>query len=73
MRKVKCVSAVSSGFTLNKVYDVIRYIPTNVGDAVFLFNDFDKSGFFYLSDTDRILFIDATSEFRNETIDNILN
>lgn len=73
IKKVKCKNAGYAGLTINKVYDVVEYIPTLSDlsyDRIIIINDYEmESDYFYRA----WLFLDVTSEYRNEVIDNILN
>lgn len=76
MRKVKHISDFYVlGLTKDKVYNVIKYFPsssisnnTNI-DIVKIINDMGVTQLYYVPN----YFIEATSEYRNSIIDEILS
>lgn len=72
MKRVKNISGFNN-ITPHKVYDVIevRYINR---EYFLIKNDIGYDQWYYTKDllTDKILFKDVTSEYRNETISEIL-
>lgn len=72
MMKVKCREVKAyHGLSHDKVYDVIKYVPSDDSywfDCITIINDDGiKSRWYYNS------FDDVTAEYRDEVIDGILN
>lgn len=85
MRKVKCInnSNRTNGLTIGKIYDVLEFYPNldGIDDCIFIKNDLGFNITYYmhilknngfLITLGELAFIDATHEFRNEVIDEIL-
>lgn len=76
MKKVKYVwgDFPGIGLTTGKVYDVIDYNiysnPNN--DTVEILNDFGEEQDHYMRNDTAVYFVDFTTEYRSEIIDNIL-
>lgn len=65
-----------SGVTYGKVYEVLVYNSQRepIFDSVIIINDYGVKGdYFLISYYDKVLFIDVTAEYRDRTIDDILN
>ncbi len=82
MRKVKYVPNVLCypNLTFNKVYDIIEYIPmkgidteVNADMAVLIDDRGLKSLYYFLTIKGGTILQDATAEYRDSVIDNILN
>lgn len=73
LMKVKCLKTGYVGITLDKVYDVVRYIyytDVLMYDKIVIIADGNEEMEYYYREA---LFKDVTSIYRNEIIDNILS
>lgn len=77
MKKVKFVGVESnySHFKYGKIFDVIRYIPDDreFWDSVAIMIDNEEHEHYLYDGDDVPVFIDATTEYRSEVIDDILS
>lgn len=80
MKKVRYISIdghnpVGAELTHGKIYNVNYYIPGLInGECVVIINDFGYIETFFITDNNGIVrFEDATHEYRNDIIDEILS
>lgn len=81
MKKVKCVSDINDYITVGGIYDVIdsKYHPNGYYHKIFIYDDIGELCEYHIkclnfrTGKEVILFIDATNEYRNLTIDDILS
>lgn len=77
MKKVKYVSPIvysDDSLTIGKIYDVLKYtfILINVEGIVSILDDNGNIGDYFMRNIDGDLFIDATIEYRDGVINDIL-
>lgn len=71
IKRVKCLKSGYNGLTLNKVYDLIKYIHSVNYDRITIITDHGIEKEYYYRNW---LFLDMTTEeYRSEVIDEILN
>lgn len=86
MKRVKCVNndGYNSIITVGKVYDVLEFLSKlrDIDDSVYIINDKGRRNCFHIHHLESDgcsfmlgdpMFIDVTTEFRNEIIDEILS
>lgn len=80
MRKFKFVNDNTYSdyhITLNKVYDLVKYLPSDVDsifDCIIIINDRGYECDFYIkTNFGNVIFQEVTAEYRNVKIDEILN